>query len=90
MLGRVHHLLARHVAALLGPDLVLEEDPGGAGVLQVADGAHHVDGVSVARVGVDDHRRVGDAADRAGGLDHLGLGEEAEVGLAQPRGALTE
>jgi hypothetical protein len=73
--------------AVLGPDLILEEDAGGARVLEVADRAQDIDGVAVARVGVDYHRRRGHAADGAGGVDHLGLGQEAKVGLAEPRRA---
>ena len=60
-LGRVllggDHLLALEVAALLRPHLVLEEHAGRARVLEVADGAQHVDRVAVAGVGVDDHGR---------------------------------
>ena len=45
--------LPRMCAAALRPDLILEEDAGGAGAHQVAHRAHHVDGVAVAGIGVD-------------------------------------
>jgi len=80
------HLLPPEVAALLRPDLVLEEHSGGTCVLEVAHGAQHVHGAPVAGVGVDDHRRRADTRHVAGGVGHLGLGEEAEVRLAQVRG----
>ena len=89
-LGRVllrgDDLLALEVTALLRPHLVLEEHARRARVLEVADGAQHVHGAAVAGVGVDDHRCGGDARDVAGRVGHLGLGQEAEVRLAEMGG----
>ena len=82
----VDDLLARHVAAPLRPHLVFEEAPGRPGVDERAHGADHVQGIAVAGVGVDEDGDVHRAADVAGPLDDLGLGEEAEIGLADERG----
>ena len=44
--------------ATLGPDLVLQEQPARTGRLPQVDRALHVDGVAVARVGIDDDRSI--------------------------------
>ena len=81
-----YHLLAGHVPAPLRPHLVLEEQAGGAGGLPQLDGAHRVEGVAVAGVGVDDDHRLGHRrADAAGHLGHLDLREHAHVGAPEQR-----
>ena len=80
------HLLAAHVAALLRPDLVLQEAAGRAGGDQLVDGAVDVERIAVAGVGVDDDRDRDAHADPPGAVDHLGLGQQAHVGLADGGG----
>ena len=63
--------LAAHVPALLGHHLVLELDPGDAGLLVQLHRADDVDRVAVAGVGVGDHRHVDGGDDPAGVVDHL-------------------
>ena len=63
--------LAAHVPALLGHHLVLELDPGDAGLLVELHGADDVDRVAVAGVGVGDDRHVDGGDDPAGVVDHL-------------------
>ena len=80
----VDDLLPRHVAAPLGPDLVLEEDADGSGLLPEFDGASDVDGVAVAGVGVDDQPEPGRGeGDAPGDIGDLGLGEQPDVGPAE-------
>jgi hypothetical protein len=74
------------VAASLRPDLVLQEAAGGPGGDQLDDGAVGVQRVAVAGVGVDDDRDRHAQADPPGTVDHLGLGQQAEVGLADGGG----
>jgi len=77
-------LLARHVAALLRPHLVLQEDAGSARLLVQLDRADGVERVPVA--GVTVHHDLGvrhSAAHPAGDLGHLRLGEVPEVGEAE-------
>ena len=45
------------MAAALGKVLVLELDRVGAGALELADGAHDVERIAVAGVGIDDQVR---------------------------------
>jgi hypothetical protein len=78
--------LALHVAASLRPHLVLEEAARGAELHELAHGALDVERVAVAGVDVDQHRDVDGSDDVPGGVDHLGLRQQAEVGLAEPRG----
>ena len=84
------HLLAAHVAATFRPHLVFEEQPGGAGAVIEFDGAQHVQRVAVTGVGVDQHRPRGQATDAPRRVGHLGLGQIAEVGLAEQRGGDAE
>ena len=85
--GPGHDPLAGHVAALLGPHLVLQEDAGPAGRLEQLHRAPGVEGVAVAGVGVDDHRRLGRGpAHPPGDVGHLPLGQVAEVGQAEEGG----
>ena len=82
-------LTAGHVAALLGHDLVLELNDGDAGLLILADGALHVDGVAEAGVGVGDDEGVAGSFHGVGSAhDHFAHGHQADVGLAEVGGAL--
>ena len=91
-----HHLvgadqpLAAHVPALLGRHLVLELDPGDAGLLVELHGADDVDRVAVAGVGVGDHRHVDGGHDPPGVVDHLAAAEQPDVGAADQRGRRPE
>jgi hypothetical protein len=83
-------LLALEVPAPLRGELVLEVQSGHAGGLVRADGARDVDRIAVAVVGVGDERdadRVGQAARL---VDHLGEGQQPDVGLSQKRGRRAE
>src|SRR5437764_4350086 len=51
-------LLALHVAAFLGPDLVLDVDSSHACPLKLADGALHIDRVTIASIGIGDERSI--------------------------------
>jgi len=78
-------LLACHMAAALGPELILDDhtlDPGG---LELPDGADHVDGTAIAGVCIGDDRDADRLGDVSGRGDHLGLCEQAEVGLGHER-----
>ena len=77
--------LAVEMAAALGEVLVLELDRGGAGALELADGAMDVQRVAVAGVGVDDQVRGHAVADQRQRLGHLGHGDEPDVRPAEPR-----
>jgi hypothetical protein len=73
------------VAAALGGDLVLDVQCGGPAQRVLPHGAHGVELVAVARVGVGDDRdrdRAGDAAEVVG---HLGHGHQPVVGEAEHR-----
>jgi hypothetical protein len=79
-----HHGLAVQMPAALREALVLELDHRGAGALQAAHRALHVERVAEAGVGIDDDRHghaLGDARQR---VLHLGEGGQAHVGAAQP------
>src|SRR3989475_302337 len=78
--------LALHMAAALGPDLILQEHAGCTGVDQLVHRADHVQRVAVAGVGVDNDRDLDRAADAIRGRHHLGLREVAEVRQAELRG----
>ena len=82
--------LAAHVPALLGHDLVLELDPGDAGLLVELHGADDVDRVAVAGVGVGDDRDVDGGDDPAGVVDHLRARQQTHVGAADQRGRRPE
>ena len=58
---------------------------GGAGALEQAHGALHVERIAEARVDVDDERQGADVADPRRGLGELGHGQEPEVGHAELR-----
>src|SRR5262249_45350311 len=80
-----HNLLAGHVAAALGPLLVLDQDRADAHALVALHGVHHVLDVAVAVVAVDEHRRATGRHDvaRAGGA--LAEALEPDVGHAIAR-----
>jgi hypothetical protein len=80
------HLLATHVAAALGPALILEQHPPRAHGQQLAHHALHVERTAVARVAVDDDADLQRRHHAARGVQHLGLREEPDVGLAEVRG----
>jgi hypothetical protein len=71
------------VPALLGCDLILEDDGGHAGRLEGLHGAGDVEMVAVAGVGVGDHRHRHGPGDLAVGLDDLGHRDQPEVGVAE-------
>ncbi len=54
-----------------------------ASTLQFLDGAHHVQCISVAVVGVGDHRKLRHPADAGGLLDELTQGNQREVRCSQ-------
>src|SRR6185503_21277390 len=62
-----YHLLAGYVAAALGRDLVLDVDGGGAGAHEFLHGAHDIDGVAEAGIGIGDDRDLHGARDVARG-----------------------
>ena len=79
------HVLAGHVAAALGRDLVLDEDRGRAHRLVALDGVGDVLHVAVAGVAIDQHRqarRRHDVADAGADLAECG---ESDVGNAVAR-----
>jgi hypothetical protein len=79
--------LADHVAAALGPHLVLDMDAGHPGALELAHRARGVEGVAVAVVGVDDHRDAHRLGDVARVLHHLRHGDQADVRIAAAHGS---
>ena len=72
-------LLASHVAAALGHDLILEHYAGGTRVLHFLYGAHDVQYVAVAVVGVGYNGNVGNGADVTQLRDHLRHGHQSNV-----------
>ncbi len=77
------HLLAGDVPALLGCHLIFEMQAGHARSLVFPHGAHHVEDVAIARVGIGDERQRDAGSEMAGMGGHLRHGGEAEVGPAQ-------
>src|SRR5690606_26700591 len=77
--------LAGHVPALLRHHLVLEVDTGDPGLFVGSYGAHDVDRIAVSGVGVGDHGDVDGGDDAGRVVDHLGAGQEADVGPADQR-----
>jgi hypothetical protein len=78
-----HHPLAVEVAALLRKDLVLDLQARRAGPLQHLYGAHHVDRIAEAGVGVDQQGngdRIRDRRDLVGDFRERG---QADVGRAE-------
>ena len=77
-------LLALHVPALLGHDLVLEMDRGHPGGLVLADGADDVERIAVARVGVGITGMSTACGDPPGVVDHLRQRQQPHVRPSQP------
>src|SRR5690606_7039314 len=77
---------AVQVAAPLGVDLVLDVEPGDAGVLQRLDGAGDVHRLTEPGVRVDERRQVGDAGDLLAAAGDLGQRGEADVGQPEVGG----
>src|SRR5437773_2693019 len=74
-----------HVTAALRPHLVLQEGAGGADADELVDRPLDVERVPVAGVDVDDERALDGGDDSPGGVRHLRLRQEPEIGLAEPR-----
>jgi hypothetical protein len=81
-----HYVLAGHVAAALGKDLVLNEQPGDPGLLEAPHHARHIGGVAETGVAVDEDRQAGRLDDPAVVVGHLGHGELGGVRRSQERG----
>ena len=77
---------ALHVSATLGPDLILQEHAGRAGVNELVHRADDVEGIAIPRVRVDDDGNAHRAADPFRDRDHFGLGEVPEVRHAELSG----
>jgi hypothetical protein len=73
------------VSAFLRENLILDLQGGGAGALEEANGALHVERVAEARVDVDDERQRADVADPRGGLGDLGRSQQPDVRHAELR-----
>ena len=82
-LAERHHVLALEVAALLGEDLILDLDAGGARALERPHGPPHVEGVAEAGVGIGQDRHRDGIADRRHVVCDLAQGHEADVGHAE-------
>ena len=80
-----HDLLVVEMAAFLRKALVLDMDAGDAARLVFAHGAHDVELVAVAGIGVGDHRQLDRGGDAAGVVDHLRHRDQAEIGIAERR-----
>src|SRR6185312_7845411 len=72
-------LLAAHVAAALGPDLILDEESGEAGVLESADGVDDVDRRAVPGIPVGDKRQAGALSHHGCSVEALGIADNADV-----------
>src|SRR4029079_7214842 len=77
-----HHLLAGHMAAALGPLLVLDQDRADAHTLVALHGVHHFLAVAVAVVAVDEHRQVARRHDVAHAGGDLTKALEPDIGHA--------
>ncbi len=73
------------MTAPLGKVLVLELDCVGAGLLEPADCAHHIEGVAVAGVCVDDEMGVDTIADQGHRVGDLAHADETDIGPPEPR-----
>ena len=83
-----HALLDRDQVGGLASELrrqqrVLDGQRGHAGTLQLDHGAHGVQRIAIAMVGVGDHRQAGDATDARGLFDEFAQGDEREIGRRQ-------
>ena len=84
-LGGRHQRLAVEVAATLREALVFELHHRGAGALEAAHGALHIQRIAEAGVGVDDHRQLDAVSDSREGVLHLAVGRQAHVRTTEPR-----
>jgi hypothetical protein len=80
-----HDTLAFHVAAPFRPHLVFEEAARRTDADELAHRPLDVERVPVPGVDVDQHGQVDRGDDARGGVEHLGLREQPEIGLAEPR-----
>ena len=86
-LGCGDHLLALHMAAALGRDLILDEQGGDAGALIGAHGAGDIGRPAIAGIGIGQQRQLGRIAEPGIELRHLAHAELGHIGLAdQARG----
>jgi hypothetical protein len=76
-------LFAREMAAPLGHDLVLEQDAGRPGLLELGDGASDVVQIAVAGVAVGHHGDRQAQGGAANGPGHLGEREQTDIGQAE-------
>ncbi len=79
---RDDHLVIE-MAALLGKALVLEMQAGDPALLKFAHRARHVELVTIAGIGIGDHRDFHGGGQTARILRHLGHSDEAVIGIAQ-------
>jgi len=84
LLGRDHRL-ALEVAAALRPLLVLDHQPGEAGLLERLDGEVDVDRVAVAGIAVGEHGQIATADQRPADAQVLLGAHDAVVGPAEAR-----
>ena len=79
-------LLAFHMAAAFGHDLVFQLDAGNTGHFVFRDGADDIQSVAVAIVSVGDNGNFGTGADIFGGFCHFLHGNQANIWTAQYTG----
>jgi len=80
-----HDLLVVEMAAFLREALVLDMDAGDPDGLVFAHGAHDVQFVAVAGIGIGDDRQSDRSRDPAGIGHHLRHRHQAEIGIAEHR-----
>ena len=79
--------LAPHMAAALGPGLVLEDHPRRPHLDQRLHHVNNIQGAAEAGVAVDDHADRHRAADPPGHVENFALGQQTEIRFAQMAGA---
>src|SRR5581483_2132181 len=87
---RRDHLLALEMAAALGENLILEDDAGGAGALELLHAAHDVVQVAVTGVAVGDDRDRHAVRHAPHGVGHLLHAEEVQVRQAVEAGLVAK
>jgi hypothetical protein len=70
----------------LWPNLIFEKHSPSAGANEIFNSSNHIDGIAVARVGIDDHRLVDHRTNSLSGADNFRLGKQAEVRLTEEGG----
>ena len=86
-----NNLLALHMAAFLGPELVLDVNGGHSCSLILADRATHIDRVAIACIGISDERSIANnGSEGCGPAHHLAHGQEADIGLTEHTGRCAE